>query len=58
VFSWTGEAGPGQKGQVATELRGLRPLMNGVRAYHAGADAALVPGHTGFAMVDFEAVQS
>jgi hypothetical protein len=55
VFSWTDEATPEQKERVAAEVRGLRPLMTGVRAYHVGADLGLVPGNADFAVVgDFE----
>ena len=55
MFTWTPEATPEQKERVLTELRTLPPLMAGLRAYHAGPDAGLVPGNFDFAVVaDFD----
>ena len=55
LFAWTSRATVEQKTRVATELRALRPLMTGVRAYHVGPDAGLVEGNFDFAVVgDFE----
>ena len=59
MFTWTPEATPAQKERVLTELRTLPPLMAGLRAYHAGPDAGLVPGNFDFAVVaDFDDTDS
>ena len=55
LFRWTAQASTEQKLRVQTELRALPPLMTGLRNYHAGPDAGLVPGNFDFAVVaDFE----
>jgi hypothetical protein len=55
MFTWKPEATAEQKLRVQTELRALPPLMTGLRSYHAGPDAGLVPGNFDFAVVaDFE----
>jgi hypothetical protein len=59
LFSWTPEATAEQKQRVQTELRALPPLMTGLRSYHAGPDAGLVPGNFDFAVVaEFEDADS
>ena len=55
MFRWTAQASTEQKLRVQTELRALPPLMTGLRSYHAGPDAGLVPGNFDFAVVaDFD----
>ena len=55
MFRWTAQASTEQKLRVQTELRALPPLMTGLRSYHAGPDAGLMPGNFDFAVVaDFE----
>jgi hypothetical protein len=55
LFTWTAEATAQQQALVATELRALRPLLTGVRAYHVGPDAGLADGNYDFAVVgDFD----
>jgi Stress responsive A/B Barrel Domain len=55
LFTWTSGATAEQQARVATELRGLKPLLKGVRAYHVGPDAGLVEGNFDFAVVgDFD----
>jgi hypothetical protein len=55
VFSWKAGVTDEERQKVAAELRGLRPLMTGVVAYHVGADAGIVAGNADFAVVgDFE----
>jgi Stress responsive A/B Barrel Domain len=55
LFAWIPEATAEQQARVAVELRALRPLLRGVRAYHIGPDAGLVDGNFDFAVVgDFD----
>ena len=55
LFAWIAEATAEQQARVAVELRALRPLLAGVRAYHIGPDAGLVDGNFDFAVVgDFD----
>jgi Stress responsive A/B Barrel Domain len=55
LFAWVPEATAQQQARVAVELRTLRPLLAGVRAYHIGPDAGLNDGNFDFAVVgDFD----
>jgi hypothetical protein len=55
LFAWIPEATAQQQARVAVELRALRPLLKGVRAYHIGPDAGLNDGNFDFAVVgDFD----
>jgi Stress responsive A/B Barrel Domain len=55
MFTWKPGVTPEQVKRVQTELRALKPLMTGLRAYACGPDAGLVPGNFDFAVVaDFE----
>lgn len=55
MFTWKPETTAEQKQHVQTELRALKPLMTGLRAYTCGPDAGLVAGNYEFAVVaDFE----
>ena len=55
LFAWIAEATAEQQARVAVELRALRPLLAGVRAYHIGPDAGLADGNFDFAVVgDFD----
>jgi hypothetical protein len=59
LFAWTPEATDRQKQQVTEELRTLPALMTGLRAFHVGPDAGIVPGNFSFALVaDFDDTQS
>ena len=51
LLSWKTGVTDEQRQRVATELRGLRPLMSGVIAYHVGPDAGIVSGNDDFAVV-------
>lgn len=55
LFRWIPEATDRQKQQVTEELRGLPPLLTGLRSFHAGPDAGIIEGNFDFAVVaDFE----
>jgi len=55
LFAWIAGATAEQQARVAVELRALRPLLAGVRAYHIGPDAGLADGNFDFAVVgDFD----
>jgi Stress responsive A/B Barrel Domain len=55
VFRWQDGVSREQIEKAAAELRGLRPLMSGVIAYHVGPDAGIVEGNEDFAVVcDFQ----
>jgi hypothetical protein len=55
LFAWLPEATDKQKQQVADELRGLPPLLTGLRSFHAGPDAGIIEGNFDFALVaDFD----
>jgi hypothetical protein len=56
LFTWKPEATDEQKNLVAAELSVLSKTLPGIRAYHFGADAGLVPaGNADFALTaDFD----
>lgn len=59
LFGWVPEVTDAQQQRAADELRALRPLMTGLRAFHVGPDAGIVAGNFDFAVVaDFDDAQS
>ena len=59
LFTWTTEVTTEQMERSLTRADALAPLMAGLRAYHAGPDAGLIPGNFDFAVVaDFDDAES
>jgi hypothetical protein len=59
LFTFTAEATDEQKQRLADELGKLPAQMSGLRAYHFGPDAGIVPGNADYALAaDFDDVAS
>ncbi|MGO9081402.1 MAG: Dabb family protein [Streptosporangiaceae bacterium] len=59
LIAFTDDATQEQRERVLAGLQALPPLLTGLRAYHPGPDAGLVPGNFDFAVVaDFDDAES